>query len=152
MFITQLQECQKFEPYIEYCMTPEIYDKNTLIVGFSEPTITSANKNSFVSHSKYPDIKKGMNVIVMGDMLDDIRIIEELECSTIIRGGFYNSTPVESDPEFRKYLETFDIVLANDGNLVHIAELIKLIARLPNDPKYKSYGPSAKLFAKFLNK
>ena len=47
-------------------------------------------------------------------------------------------------------MEIYDIIITNDGNVSHIAELIKHLAGIPKDPDYKTYGPSAKAFAEFL--
>ncbi len=151
VYLLQSQEKVEFGPSLELCMTPEIYDAQNTIVGFLEPSITSANKNDFVTHDKYKEIKKGSNAIVMGDMLDDIKIVQDLELGTRIAVGFFNSPERGSEAQLKKYTETFDIVLANDGNMSHVAELVRHIAGLPADPVYPTYGPSAAAFIEFLH-
>ena len=151
VYLIQAQESIDLAPCVEYCMTPEIYDSTNTIIGFTEPSITTTNKNMFVSHEKYTDVKKGVNAIVMGDMLDDIKIVKDLELGTVISIGFYNTHEGAPEAELKKYMETFDIVITNDGNMTHAAELVKSVTGLPRDPEYKSYGPSAYKFAAYFD-
>lgn len=135
---------------IEYCMTPEIYDEKKIIVGFLEPIIITTNKHLFVSHEKYPYIAKGGNAIVMGDLVEDLQIIKNLELTNVISIGFLNAPPDPKSKDFDKYSTAFDIVILNDGNLTHVAELIKHIGNLPMDSSYPKLNATSEYFATFL--
>ena len=130
-FILQTQKEINIPATTELCMTPEIYNDKNFIIGFQEPTIITTNKHMFVSHEKYPEIKKGNNAIVMGDLIEDINMVKNLELNQIITVGFYNSQASgKSNEVFKRYVEKFDIVVLNDGNLTHVANILSHIAGL----------------------
>lgn len=136
---------------IELCMTEENFDSNNVIIGFQEPTILTTNKHKFVSHDKYPEISPGKNAIVMGDLIEDIQIVKDLQLGKVISIGFYNYSDDFQGKSLKSYTDAFDIVIVNDGNLEHIAQILLAIAGLPIDPYYESFGPSASFFANLLN-
>ncbi len=133
-----------------YCMTPEIYNADNLLVGFGEPTIITTNKHTCVRHDTYPEIKEGDNAIVMGDLVEDYLIVKSLKLSNVIGIGFFNRDADYAPEQFSKYMDTYDIVISGDGNLIHVVELIKSIIGVPNEREYMSYGPSAKRFVELL--
>jgi len=118
---------------IELCMTSDIYDKNNYIVGFQKPTIITTNKHLFVSHEKYPEIKQGKNAIVMGDLIEDLQIIRNLKLKNVLSIGFFNSDPHDesSKKALLAYMDAFDIVIAFDGNLDYIVNILNYISTPP---------------------
>ncbi len=151
-YLVQLQESVDLGPSLEFCMTPEVYQPDGTIAGFAEPFITAANKNVFVTHQKFPEIMRGANGIVMGDLIEDLNIVTDLELGTKIKIGFYNPDGPEKESELAKYKESFDIVFAGDGNMTNVGELFRMLVGLPRDAKtYRSHGPSATEFDDFLD-
>jgi hypothetical protein len=125
-----------------YCMTPELYDKDSCINGFAEPTIITTNKHLFVSHKICPNVHEGDNAIVLGDMIEDYQIIKSLKLTNVLGIGFFNTHEGFVPEHITKYMDVFDIVIACDGNLIHVAELVKLVAGLPPSPNYADFGPT----------
>ncbi len=149
-YILQMQRGMDAGNSLVYCMTPEIYDAENLLIGFTEPTIITTNKHLFVRHDNYPEIKEGDNAIVMGDLVEDYMIVKNLKLSNVIGVGFFNGNARLEPEQLHKYMETYDIVISNDGNLIHVVELIKSIIGATNDPEYLNYSPSTKQFATLL--
>lgn len=111
-------------------MTREIYDEEEVVVGFEEPTVTSANKCLFLSHQRWPEIKPGSNAIIMGDLIEDMGMAKNLELKQVIRVGFFNAPPISGSELLKKYMKSFDVLIMNDGNLTRVAELVAAIAGL----------------------
>lgn len=145
--ILQNQRGLRLDDNLVYCMTPEVYDmkQGNVLVDFGEPTVLSTNKHLCINHERYPEIQEGSNAILMGDLIEDYQIVKNLKLKQVIGIGFLNA-PAEYEPEaLEKFLETYDIVIAHDGNLIHAAELIKSIIGLEIDEEYANYRNAGKL-------
>ena len=145
-YILQSQRGLDLRDTLAYCMTPEIYDSSNLLIGFKDPMITSINKHLCMTLDEYPEIKAGNNAIVMGDLVEDYLIVKSLKMSQILGIGFYNATAGYKPEHLAAYMDTYDIVIANDGNLIHVVELVKNIIGAATDPEYQNCGPVAQKF------
>lgn len=88
-----------------------------------EPVIHSLNKSEIAIQGfpVYEEIKERKNVLLLGDSLGDIGMIEGFDYHELIKIGFLN----ENDPaETKLYQENFDIVITNDGTMDPINELL----------------------------
>ena len=84
------------------------------------------NKKEHIYHEGR-DIRK--NVFVMGDILQDIRMIDESRHENVVKVGFLNDR--ERDGHLmEEYLDTFDIVILDDGTLLPV---VFLISRMVGD-------------------
>ncbi len=113
---------EKTSKNIVYCGTKEDYDKDGVLVEFKEPIITSLNKSTIITHEKMPHIARGSNAIILGDLLPDLFITENLQLDTVLTIGYYHegaSLPLE------KYMAGYDAVITGDGNLTWVTNLIK---------------------------
>ena len=149
-YILQKQREFDVSNLLVYCMTPEIYNEENILIGFGEPTIITTNKHLCMNHDSYPEIKEGGNAIVMGDLVEDYLIVKNLKMNNVIGIGFFNSYEGYKQEQLNAFMDTYDIVIANDGNLVHVAEIVKAIAGLSAGPEYASLGPSTKVFVDLL--
>lgn len=140
------------ENSLSYYMTPETYDlsaENTL-VAFGEPMIMTTNKHLYITHERHPELEVGSNAIVMGDIVEDATIVHNLKLNTVLGIGFFNKPGEENEPHLQEYMNTYDIVIADDGNLVHVFEIIKSIVGLPIDKDYTGTGKVAETLIKLL--
>lgn len=80
-----------------------------------DQTIHPYNKNeSLIRNEPYFQvIQQRKNAIVMGDQLDDAYMVKGLPHEAVIKIGFFNEG---SEKELKKYEETFDVVILNDGS------------------------------------
>lgn len=71
----------------------------------------------------YSDIKERRNIILLGDSLGDIGMLEGADYSNVIKIGFYNNNE-ENLEEFKK---NFDVIITNDGSFDFINKLMNEI-------------------------
>ena len=64
------------------------------------------------------------NVLLLGDSLGDLGMIEGFEYDNLISVGFLNENIEEN---LHAYKENFDIVIMNDGSMNYVNGLIKKI-------------------------
>ncbi len=63
------------------------------------------------------------NVMVMGDIVEDVKMVREQAHHTVLKVGFMNEGA--SDEVTREYMNTFDIVIKGDGSLCEVNSMIK---------------------------
>lgn len=104
-----------------------VWDKKENAVGVKEPIVHVFNKDETALpddiHKKVEDRK---NVILLGDSLGDLGMIEGFNYDEIIKIGFFNFGD-ESDLE--EYKEKFDVVITGDGNFDYVNELMNGILK-----------------------
>lgn len=107
-----------------------IFDEKENFVGIAEPIIHSLNKyeiiiKDFPIFNKLEDRK---NVLLIGDQIDDIGMIEGFPYQTLLKTGFLNERPSEINEEkLEIYLKNYDIVITGDPGFEDINNLLKEI-------------------------
>mmetsp|Transcript_10110 Transcript_10110/g.8907 ORF Transcript_10110/g.8907 Transcript_10110/m.8907 type:complete len:328 (-) Transcript_10110:38-1021(-) len=111
-----------------------IYEDEKL-VRFQEPLVHIMNKAGHVK--KFVDAQKELdeanhhhlrrNIIVMGDVVEDLGMIQEITYDNIIKVGYLNNMEIDAHLE-ETYEQVFDIVIQHDGNLWPILSLMELAA------------------------
>jgi len=101
------------------------WDKNGRVVKAKEPVIHSLNKDETVL-SDLPDVygivKNRKNVILLGDGLHDLDMVNGFDYENIISVGFQNSGEKEKTAE---YSSQFDVVLQGDRGFKPVNDLMK---------------------------
>lgn len=95
-----------------------IYDDAGKTCAATLPLITPNNKNSSVQ--KLENQRK--NVILMGDILQDANMCNNSDHETVLRIGFLNE--FEDEAKLNRYLEKFDLVIADDGSLCPVMSIL----------------------------
>jgi len=151
-YILQLQRNMDIESCLSYYMTPETYDlsNGNTLVGFGEPMIRTTNKHTYMTHERHPEIKKGSNAIVIGDIVEDAAIVHSFNLNNVLGIGFFNIPGETSEVHLQEYMNAYDIVIANDGNLVHLYEIIKSIVGMPIDEEYTKLSAAAESITRLL--
>jgi len=99
------------------------FDENGKAIKPNEPTIHSMNKNE-VAVKEYPVfnlIKNRKNVLLLGDSLDDLGMVEGFDYENLISVGFLNEEIEKNKEEFAK---KFDVLVLNDGGAEYVNELM----------------------------
>lgn len=102
------------------------WGKNGNAVAIKEPIIHCLNKSE-VSLQKLPiykDLKKRKNVLLLGDSIDDIGMIEGFDYNNLIKIGFLNENTGENLEQYKK---NFDILILYDGTFGYVNKLLKEI-------------------------
>lgn len=94
-------------------------------LSIKEPVIHSLNKDE-ITIKNFPDIyqqvSKRKNVILLGDSLGDVHMIDGFDYDHLIKIGFLNYNIEETRS---LYLENFDIIITDDGDFEAVNNLIK---------------------------
>ncbi len=107
---------------IIYCGTKEEYDQDGVLIRFKQPVITALNKSAIITHEKLPHVARGSNAIILGDLMPDLYMTENLQLNTVLTIGYYHES---SGVSLETFLEGYDVVITGDGNLTWVTNLIK---------------------------
>lgn len=100
------------------------FDEKGKAIGVHEPIIHSCNKHEIEikKHDFYEKIRRRTNVLLLGDGLEDLGMIEEFPHKYLIKIGYLNEEPEKSLEDFRK---SFDVIILNDGSMDYVNGLVK---------------------------
>lgn len=102
------------------------WDKEDNAVSVKEPIIHSFNKTEMILN-KFPffnEIKDRKNVLLLGDGIGDLGMIEGFDYDNLIKIGFLNEN---IDENMEVYKKNFDIVILNDSDMRYVNKIIKEI-------------------------
>lgn len=104
------------------------WDKKGNALKVIEPIIHTFNKDetSIKGFPVYNKIKNRKNVILLGDDIGDVGMIEGFDYDNLIKIGFLNENAKENLPEFKK---NYDIILLNDSDMNYVNKLLKEITK-----------------------
>ncbi len=112
------------DPRFHICATDEEHDADGRIIKFKEPLIFPDNKALLVTPERCPEIAHCTTALVLGDVVEDLRVTRALKLDTVLSVGFDN---YNKESEAAAMRENYDIVVKNDGSLELVIELIKYI-------------------------
>ena len=92
------------------------WDSNGNAIKIKEPIIHVMNKDEteIKDYPVFNEIKHRKNVILLGDSLGDLGMVEGFDYDNLIKIGFLNEKVEESLEEYKKNI---DIILLNDNNM-----------------------------------
>lgn len=124
MIRTYLESERKMHPNIYLIANFFIFDKDGNAIGIKEQIIHSLNKHEIEIKRLpvYRDLLKRKNVLLLGDNLEDIGMIEGFPYDNLIKIGFLNENIEENLNKFKK---AYDIVILNDGEMNYVNRLLK---------------------------
>ncbi len=103
------------------------WDKNGKALSVKQPIIYGMNKDETMIQD-YPEffeqVKNRKNVILLGDSLDDVGMVQGFDYKNLIKIGFLND---KIDENLENYKKTFDVIILNDGSLEFINNLLREI-------------------------
>ncbi|OQA32055.1 MAG: Pyrimidine 5'-nucleotidase (UMPH-1) [archaeon ADurb.Bin336] len=102
------------------------FDKKGNVLGYKGKIIHSLNKNEFEIKDTtfYKKIKDRKNILLLGDTLDDLQMVEGIKYNEIIQIGFLNNNIEENLEQYKK---AYDVVILNDGSMNFVNKLLKQI-------------------------
>jgi 5'-nucleotidase len=100
-----------------------LWDQEGRAVGYREPVVHVFNKNETILHSFsfYEQVASRRQIILLGDSLGDLGMIEGIAYDNLIKVGFLNE---EIEANLEAYQRAFDIVITNDGSCAPVNELL----------------------------
>ena len=102
------------------------FDKKGNVTGYKGKIVHSLNKNEFEIQNTafYRKIKTRKNIILLGDTIDDLKMVEGTKYDELIKIGFLNENVKEN---FEHYKKAYDVVILNDGTMNFVNKLINQI-------------------------
>ncbi len=102
------------------------YNSSGKVIGIKPPIVHTFNKSeiSLKNLSVYKELLERKNVILLGDSLGDIDMVEGFHYDNLIKIGFLNSNVQEL---LENYKSAFDIVITGDGDFSYVNDLLKRI-------------------------
>ncbi len=95
--------------------------------GIREPLIHSLNKHEILLRNfpVFAAIRNRPNVLLIGDSLDDVGMVEGFPYRHLVKVGFLN----EDNHELREhYAKVYDVILTNDAPMDSVAEIFSRIS------------------------
>ena len=102
------------------------WDENGNAVGVKEPIIHAMNKGETVIQNFpiFEVIKNKRNVMLLGDGLGDIKMIEGFDYDNLIKIGFLNENVEEN---LEQYKRSYDVLILNDSSIGYVNGLLREI-------------------------
>jgi len=121
-----LEKEKKLYPNVYIISNSFKWDEKGRAIGVKKPIIHSMNKDETVikNFPFYKKLMKRKNVILLGDNLEDIGMIEGFDYDNLIRIGFLNEN---IEINLNEYKKTYDILILHDSSLNFINALLKEI-------------------------
>lgn len=104
------------------------WDNDGFATGIKKPIIHNMNKDETVVRNFpfYGKVKDRKNVILLGDGLDDVDMIEGFDYDNLIKIGFLNS---DIENHLPHYKEKYDVVIMSDGTMDFVNDLLEYITK-----------------------
>ena len=119
---------KKLFPNIQIIANRFIWDKEGKATGMKEPIIHSMNKHETEIKTLpiYNELSKRKNVILLGDNLEDVGMVEGFPYKNLIKIGFLNENVKENLELFKK---NYDIVILNDSDMGYVNDILRKIIK-----------------------
>jgi len=115
------------QTYIDVLSNAFIRNDNGYAVWRKWPVIHSMNKSEVAIHSfpaVYTKIEKRKNVILLGDSLHDVQMIDGFDYTTCIKIWFCNDSKKELQDLF---IQTYDVVIFDDGDMSYPLKVLNQV-------------------------
>jgi len=124
--LDSLKFVNKLYPNIHLIANMLIWNSEGKAIGVKEPIIHTLNKHEIEIKSLpiYKELKKRKNVILLGDLIEDLDMVRGFPYKNIIKIGFLNDN---IDENLEVYKKNFDIIITNDSDMSYVHELLKKI-------------------------
>jgi HAD superfamily hydrolase (TIGR01544 family) len=109
------------------------FDKNEKAIGVEEPIIHSCNKHEIEIKSldAYKELLKRKNVLLIGDGIEDLGMIEGFSYKTLATIGFYNERAEDGKEKYeqglKEFKEKYDVVILNDSEMDFVNRLVRRV-------------------------
>ena len=100
------------------------FDGTGRAISIPEPIIHSMNKHETAIRDfpSFEAIKDRKNVLLMGDLVEDVGMVEGFGYDNLIKIGFLNE---KIDENMQKFKENFDVIIPDDGEMNYVHALVK---------------------------
>lgn len=123
-----IKNINKLTPNIHILSNTFEFDENGFAIGYKNEIIHIMNKSEDkIRDAEYKKlITKRDNVILLGDSLDDLAMVNETKVNVLIKIGFLNDNIQDN---LEQYSNKFDIVITNDGSMNYVNQILEKICK-----------------------
>jgi 5'-nucleotidase len=101
------------------------YDSNNKVLGYNSKVVHSLSKSDVKVNTDFSNkIKDKKHIILIGDMISDIRMKDSFDYDVFISIGFLNEN---MDQKLENYMNNFDVVITNDGTFEEVLNIFNKI-------------------------
>ena len=117
-----LKQAGKLSDNVHIICNEYEWDEDGRAVGVREPIIHSLNKyeTAVQDYPAFDAIKERKNVLLFGDGIDDVGMVQGFEYDNLIKVGFLNDKIEENKEHYQK---VFDVVLMGDASMEYVNKL-----------------------------
>lgn len=103
-----------------------IWNEEGKMIGVKKPFIHPLNKDETIlkDFPFYPTIKERKNVILLGDDLHDVEMIEGFDYDNLIKIGFLNERWEELLPAYK---QNYDLIILGDQGMEKVNEILEQV-------------------------
>lgn len=126
IYIEALKNAGRFYDNIYFVSNLFEFNDDEKVVGFKDTIVHPYNKSEIdlSEFDFFNKIKDKQNILLLGDSLEDVEVINNLNYDNLIKIGFLNEKISENIDEYKK---NFDVLILNDSDFDYINNLIKKI-------------------------
>lgn len=123
LIVEYLRQEGRLHDNIEIISNLFIFDETGKVTGVKEPIVHSLNKYEVVvkEFPIFEMIKDRKNVLLLGDGLDDVGMIEGFDYDNLIKIGFLNENVEENMETYKKL---YDVVILGDPGIDFVDNLV----------------------------
>lgn len=124
-----LEKGSKLSPNIYIISNSFLWDEQGSATGIKKPIIHSLNKDEMILRDFLPiyeKVKDRKNVILLGDNLEDVGMVEGFNYENLIKIGFLNENAEENLEEYKRI---YDVLILNDSSIEYVNSLLKEIIK-----------------------
>lgn len=106
------------------------WNEDGYVIGVKKPIIHVMNKDETIikDHPVFEVIKNKKNVLLLGDHVGDVGMVEGFDYENLIKVGFLNENVDESLEEYKR---NFDIIITNDSSMDYVNMLLNDVLNKP---------------------
>jgi 5'-nucleotidase len=121
-----LRKKDRFYDNIQVIANHFIFNEEGVAIGRRDPQIHTFNKKEFVVKDLpvYQDLLKRKNVLLLGDSIGDIDMVDGFPYDNLIKIGFLNENIEDNIEDYQK---SYDVIIKEDGDFSFVNELLKEI-------------------------
>ena len=101
-----------------------VWDKNGKAIDIKKPIIHCLNKDETIlkNFPCYKTIKQRKNVLLLGDNLEDVKMVKGFDYDNLIKIGFVNE---DVEKNLKYYSKVYDALILNDFSMDYINKTLK---------------------------
>jgi len=118
------------------------FDENGNAISYKEPVIHSMNKHetAIQNFPIFDLIKDKKNIILLGDIIEDVGMIQGFEYDNIIKIGFLKENnpfkkgltqnqDLKKEENIEKFKEFYDVIIMGEGDMGFVNQLMREIVK-----------------------